>query len=182
MEFHPCTMLLPGGMSAVLRSPRPQDAAEMLRYKKQMCAETEFVGRYPEEVTETLAEEEATLAAALASDNSILISVFTDGKIAANAGALPISGRIKLQHRAELCIAVLKPWWHMGLGRRLVRECTAAALEMGYESVELSASAANETAIKLYEQCGFVEYGRLKNAYRLKGGAYDDSVFMVTRP
>ena len=62
------------GKTAVLRSPRREDAEAMLLYIRRMSEETEFVGRYPEEITETLESEADFLEQCVESKNSIQIS------------------------------------------------------------------------------------------------------------
>ena len=172
-------ILLKNGQSAVLRSPDAADAEEMLRYIRQMCEETEYVGRYPEEVTETLQDEEALLKGAAASTGGVQISVFLDGRIVGNASISAYSSRMKTRHRAEFGIAVLKEWWGLGIGRILTEECLRAAESMGYSMVELSMLEGNDAADKLYRSCGFVPFARLENGFFLKGRRLAAEIRMV---
>ena len=54
MRFAEKIIALRDGRTAAMRSPAASDAGAMLEYKKQMAAETEFVGPYPEEITQTV--------------------------------------------------------------------------------------------------------------------------------
>ena len=49
MLFAPKTVTLKNGIVATLRSPRPEEAAEMLTYLRAVATETHFLLRYPEE-------------------------------------------------------------------------------------------------------------------------------------
>lgn len=167
------------GKTALLRSPRGEDAEAMLAYIRAMSAETEFVGRYPEEITETLEYEKEFLEECAASKNSIQISAFVDGQLAGNASINPYSGRLKLRHRADFGIAVLQPWWGLGLGRVLTQACLEMAEKMGFAQVELSLLKKNEKGLKLYESVGFEVWGELKNGFHLKDGTYETELSMV---
>ena len=173
------TIVLKDGREAILRSPGAADAQEMLQYIRQMCGETEFVGRYPEEVTETLQDEEKLLEETAASSRSIQVSVFRDGKIIGNASISPCSERLKIRHRADFGIAVLRSWWGLGIGKILTEECLRAAAQMGYTLVELSMLEENRAGEKLYRACGFEAFGRLENAVQLKGGRSAAEIRMV---
>lgn len=172
-------IILKDGRSIVMKSPGPEDAQTMLHYIRQMSAETEFVGRYPEEITETLEEEEKFLQEARGSDSAVQISAFADGEIIGNASICPFSSRIKLRHRADFGIAVLQPYWSLGIGDALTAACLDAAEKMGYTQVELSMLASNEKGGHLYRKMGFREFGELKNGFRMKDGRYETEVHMV---
>lgn len=167
------------GESAVLRTPRRGDAKAMLSYIRRMSEETVFVGRYPEEITETLEYEADFLEQCAESKNSIQISAFVDGELAGNASISPFSERIKLRHRADFGIAVLQPWWGHGLGRALTEACLEMAEAMGFTQVELSLLKTNEKGLKLYQSVGFETWGELKNGFHLKDGTYESELCMV---
>lgn len=153
----------------------------MITYIKAMSSETEYVGRYPEEITETEEYEAELLKSTLASSDSIQISVFADGIIAANATIAPFSGRLKFRHRAVFGIAVLKEYWGLGLGRLLTEACIRYAADMGYSQIELTALEENTKGISLYKSVGFEQWGRLEGGSRLKDGSLKAEVYMVKR-
>ncbi len=170
---------LKNGRTAVLRSPGAADAEAMVNYMIAMSAETEFVGRYPEEIRETPEHEAEFLEKNRESKNSIQISAFVDGCLAANASISPFSERMKLRHRADFGIAVLEPYWGLGLGNELTFACIDMAREMGFTQVELSLLATNEKGLNLYRKAGFTLWGRLEKGFRLKSGAYEAELYMV---
>ena len=61
MLFPEKTITLKNGKTAILRSPKPEEAAEMLEYLRDVSGETHFVLREVEECTETLEQETAFL-------------------------------------------------------------------------------------------------------------------------
>ena len=87
MRYEPKAFLLKDGRRAVLRNPDPErDAAEMVRRLREMCGETEFLLRYPEECTWTEARERDILAGINASDQRLMLVCEVDGDIAGMCG------------------------------------------------------------------------------------------------
>jgi ribosomal protein S18 acetylase RimI-like enzyme len=60
-----------------------------------------------------------------------------------------------------------------GLGRELVQELVESARVAGVETLTLDARGDNTDAIRLYEQFGFVEYGRLPRFVAFGADRYD---------
>lgn len=179
MNYAPRTVALKDGRTATMQSPLPSHAAQMIAYMKAMSRETECVGRYPEEITETPEYEMELLANTLLSPNSVQISVFVGGVLAANATITPYSGRLKFRHRAVFGIAVLKEYWGLGMGRLLTEACIQCAQEMGYGQIELTALEDNLKGISLYRSAGFEQWGRLEKGSLLKSGEFKTEITMV---
>ena len=179
MNFTPRTITLKDGSTAVMQSPTPAHAEQLIAYMKAMSSETECVGRYPEEIVETVEYEAELLSSTLVSPNSVQISVFTDGIIAANSTVTPYSGRIKFRHRAVFGIAVLEKYWGLGMGRLLTDACIQCAKDMGYSQIELTALEDNTKGISLYKSVGFERWGRLEGGSHLKDGSIKTEVYMV---
>jgi len=179
MNFTSRTITLKDGRTALMQSPTPTHAEQMIAYMKAMSAETECVGRYPEEIIETAEYEAELLNNTLSSPNSVQISIFMDGIIAANATIAPYSGRIKFRHRAVFGIAVLQKYWSLGLGRMLTDACIQCARDMGYAQIELTALEDNAKGISLYKSAGFEQWGRLEGGSHLRDGSIKTEVYMV---
>ena len=101
------------------------------------------------------------------------------GEIVGSCGLAPVADNLKTKHRGRLGISVRKKYWGIGIGSLLLREILSFAKEHGIEQVELSVYSDNLRAQKLYERFGFIEWGRLSNAYKLKDGSYRDEINMV---
>ena len=165
--------------TAILRTPGPEDAKEMLEYIRKMSQETIFVGRYPEEILETELFEQKFLESCQKSRKELQISAFVDGKLAGNASISPVSERIKLRHRADFGSAGLEEDWGLGLGNALTFACISRAEKMGYVQVELTTLEKNEKGMSLYQKAGFQTWGRLENCFRLKDGSFEAGRYMV---
>lgn len=179
MNYTLRTVTLKDGRTAAMQSPTDAHAEQMISYMKAMSAETECVGRYPEEIIETIDYESDLLNSTLSSPNSVQISIFADGIIAANATIAPYSGRIKFRHRAVFGIAVLKEYWGLGMGRLLTEACIKCAKDMGYLQIELTALEDNAKGISLYKSVGFEQWGRLEGGSHLKDGSIKTEIYMV---
>lgn len=179
MRYGEKRMALRDGRICLLRSPGAEDAGAMLDYLRDIAGETHFLIRYPEEVRMDPAEEADFLEQQRRPDSrSVMIAAFMDGVVAGDVSVSPAGGQQKLRHRASLGIAVRQPCWSLGLGRILMKEALEAARQMGYAQLELGVFADNLRAAALYESLGFQEWGRMRNAFRLKDGTMVDEILM----
>ena len=122
MVFKETEFKLKDGRAALLRSPREDDAEEMLQFIKKASGETDYLMRYPEEYADfTLEQEKGFLNGAYRSDNAMMIACVVDGRIAGNCQISFCTG-MKDRHRASAAIAILREFWNLGIGTRLFEE------------------------------------------------------------
>lgn len=172
-------LTLKDGRICTLKSPGPEDAAQMLACLRVTSEETPFMVRYPEEIDMTAEQEAAFLLSRVKSETAVLIAAQADGKIIGSAGIEPIASRIRLCHRAMFGIAVCREYWNAGLGTALLRQAIICAKELGYEQVELEAVTENTRAVSLYLKNGFVVYGTREHSMRYKDGSYAAEYLML---
>jgi ribosomal protein S18 acetylase RimI-like enzyme len=69
---------------------------------------------------------------------------------------LVLSSRVAadVAHITQLCVS--QAYRHKGLGLLLLRHCAASLVEAGYAAITLTVTEANEPAVRLYRQFGFV--------------------------
>ena len=89
-----------------------------------------------------------------------------------------VGKKVKVRHRAEFGISVLREYWGLGLGRALTKACIDCARAAGYAQLELNAVAENQRALALYRDMGFVEYGRNPKGFRSRTAGYQELVYM----
>jgi hypothetical protein len=111
MLFSEKILKLENGSQYVLRSPRREDAAAMLRYLQQTSAETHFLIRTPEEAESDVQSEEEFLAQAEKASRDVMIAAFSDGRVLGVSAISCVSDRSKMRHRASLAIALLREAW-----------------------------------------------------------------------
>ena len=178
MRFEEKRVTLINGTIFTLRSPEEGDAEGMLSYLRTTAAETHFLLRTPDEVTMTMEEEKNFLRSVLDDSRRVMICAFSSKEPVANLSVNPVGSRVKLRHRAEFGLAIIRAYWHLGLGSILMREGLTAAKSIGFEQLELAVYADNGRAIRLYERFGFEHWGQIRNAFRLEDGTYRDDLLM----
>lgn len=170
---------LKNGQFCILRSPKPEDAEQLIAYLKATAGETEFLLKYPEEVSITVEQEKEILQWFIDSDRDLMIIAEVDGEVAGNCSFSPVGRKTRVRHRCVIGIALYEKYWGLGIGKALLELLLEKAAECEYEQAELDVVSRNERAIALYEGFGFTEVGSRPHAMKHKDGTYDDDIIMV---
>lgn len=178
MRFERKTIILRDGREAILRAPEISDAADMIAYLRDTAGETHFLIRTPEEVTFTVAEEEAIIRRINGSDNDLMIVCEVEGMIA-GVCALNRFGKLKSRHRAEVSIALRKAYWGLGIGTAMFTELISTGQQLGLMQIELEFIEGNTRARALYEKFGFRIAGLRPNGTRLPDGTLLHEYIMI---
>ena len=168
---------LKNGITCQIRNALTEDAEKLMEYRKIISSETNFLNRYPEEISSSMEEAEKFINEYKKSEK-ILLLVFVDEEIAGSISLRAVSDLIKLKHRADFGISVRKKYWNLGIGSLLISRILQIAKDKGYEQVELRAFENNENAIRLYKKFGFEEWGKVRRAFKLKDESYHDEIIM----
>ncbi len=167
------------GRTALLRSPREDEAAELLAYVAQVAGETDFMMRYPEEYADfTLERERAFIRSANESPNQAMLVCVADGKLVGSCQLLFHAG-LKDRHRARVAIGILREYWSLGIGTQMFRTLLDMARSRGVRQVELDFIEGNDRARRLYERMGFRITGVRPDAIRLRDGRLLNEYMMV---
>jgi len=84
---------------------------------------------------------------------------------------------LKLRHKAVVGgIYVQESFRGQGAAKRLIAACLAQAKKMGAEFAELTVTAGNDGAVRLYESFGFKPWGLEPAALKI-GNAYHDEFY-----
>lgn len=178
MRYNPQEITLRDGTRCLLRSAEETDASALLEHLRITAGETEFLLRYPEEVTIPAEQEREFLRTHLESPGKVMIAAFINGGLAGTAGIQDVGGRAKIRHRCSMGIALRRIYWGRGLGAALMETVLDAARAMGYEQIELGVYLENIRAIRLYERMGFQHWGVTPRAFKLNDGRYADELLM----
>ena len=179
MRIEAKEVILKNGQKCILRSPKLDDAEQLIEYLKISAGETEFLLKYPEEVNITEEQERGILQWFIDSERDAMIIAEVDGSVVGNCSFSPVGKKIRVRHRCSIGIALYEKVWGLGIGTYLLEELITNAMECGYEQMELNVVSRNERAVKLYEKMGFVKCGSMPNAMKHKDGTYDDDIMMV---
>lgn len=180
MIFQEKEIHLKDGRTGLLRSPKTEDAPQMLAYLALTAGETPYLIRYPEECTETLEQEAAFLQKMSNSPIDMMIVCVVDGRIAGNC-QLARHGRIKTRHRAGVAIALKKEFWGLGIGTAMFEEMILCARNWGVTQLELEVIDGNERAMGLYRKMGFEIAATKPDAIRLKDGTMLSEHIMIKK-
>ena len=178
MKFPEREIILKDGRKCVLRPTGPDLAAEMIEYMKVTAGETEWLLRYPDEVSYTPESEREILGRLLEDPGQVMMVAVVDGKVAGNCSVSGIGNKRKILHRCSLAIALYREYWGLGIGTAMIGYLTELAKQIGFRQIDLEVVAENEQAQALYRKCGFVESGRRHNALRFDDGTSHDEILM----
>lgn len=182
MYYAPEILTLRDGRSLTLRGPSDSDAKAAVDYLRAIMSETPFLSAYPDEIDTDEAKEAAFLREMAGDPRTLWLSAYDkNGVVAGNFDIHPIGSVSRYAHRAALGIALLRAYWGSGLASALMAIMLREAKTLGYEQVELEATATNERAIALYKKFGFEQTGVLPHFYKYRDGSYVDAVYMVCR-
>ena len=178
MKFKPEKFKLKDGRICDIREIHVNDAKDMVEYLKIVNGESDFMNSYPDEITMTAEEEEKMILGFNKSDTTLMLVVEMEGWIIAS-GTIMRLGKIKMRHRGNVAVAVLKEFWNLGIGKKILLSLESYAKDLGLSQIELDYFSGNKRAGALYDKIGFTETGKTPNAIILKDGRAYDSIRMV---
>lgn len=155
------------------------DASHALAYRELML---EAYDRHPQAFTSSV-RERAVMPLSwwegrLTSKLDVVLGAFESGTLAGIVG-LAFEPREKARHKATLFgMYVSADFRQHGLGFELVQAAIAEAQNHpALKVVQLTVTAGNDAAFKLYERCGFIQFGLEPLAVRV-GEDYFDKIHM----
>ncbi|HQM15896.1 MAG TPA: GNAT family protein [Candidatus Woesebacteria bacterium] len=171
-----------GTKQFIFRFPQLKDQEQMVEYSNEFNAESEFT-LYPEERIGPLDATQYLLSIIEKTNRHDSVYLFainqTDGGERL-AGRINISLEAGVQHHVgELGISVRQEYRDQGLGRLMV-ELTIKMAKIwlpSLEIIQLTTFGTNARALHLYQELGFVEFGRLPKGIK-RQGQYQDFVYL----
>ena len=170
---------LKNGETLLLRSLGPQDAQQTLRVIQKASGETPYMMRDADEWTMTLEKEREVLADMQNAPKALMLGAFVGDHLVGVGNLRTVHPGNRARHRAGLGISILKSHWGLGIGTAMMHAMIDAAKTTSLEQLELDVVSTNESAIRLYKRCGFVEYGRHPHMMKYRDGTYADAVLMM---
>lgn len=181
MKFADRQFVLKDGRTCTLTPTMAKYAEEMVEYMKITAAESPFLLRYPDEINFTVEGEIEFLNNTYEDETAIMMVAIVDGKVAGNGSINPLALARRMKHRCSLAIALKKDYWGLGIGTAMINYMNELAALAGYEQVELGVIEGNNRGKALYEKCGFVENGRMIDAFKYDDGTYSDEILMYKK-
>lgn len=170
---------LKNGKKLIVRSVEPEDARAQLENYKKKVSETPFLSRGVDDEFPT--EEDFVEDSKWYNENEIAFSVVAvlDGKIVGSGHLDWYGSKKRFKHSGSLDMGILKDYWGLGIGGKIMQTILEEAQKSGLEQVGLSVFRNNERAIALYESFGFIVTGIEPRAVKYTDGTYDDELNMV---
>lgn len=178
MKFKPVIFKLKDGRMCEIREIQVNDAADMVSYLKTVMGESDFMNSYPDEITMTAEEEEKMIKGFNKSNTTLMLVVEMEGRLIASGTIIRLA-KSKMRHRGNVALAVIKEFWNLGIGKKILLSLEGYAKDLGLSQIELDYYSGNKRARALYDKIGFIETGKTPNAIILKDGRAYDSIKMV---
>ncbi len=159
--------LLKNNLRLTLRHAELRDAEQLLAFLNQVAGESENITFGPGEFGLSVEEERKFLQQTAESPTSLYVIAEIAGEI---AGTLSFSTgkRLRLQHSGEFGMTVLRRYWNLGIGSRMLAYLIDWARQTStIRKINLHVRVDNLPAIHLYEKYGFVQEGRLTREFYL---------------
>jgi RimJ/RimL family protein N-acetyltransferase len=172
---------LKDGRPVTIRTARPSDAGDCIRFMERVLAESDHLLLEPGEFTMTIEQERAWLKERLDAFSKIcIVAESPDGQIVSICGFDGNDTRRRLSHTGLVGISILRDYRNQGLGRAMLTELIAwATAHPAIERLALAVFADNVHAIGLYESLGFKTEASLHRSIKLAPNQYADELLMA---
>jgi RimJ/RimL family protein N-acetyltransferase len=164
---------LKNGKILTLREATPEDAERTIAYVETIAGESNNLGFGVGEFNITVEQEKRFIAETAQSANALFLLAEVEQEIVSvltfSAGKRP-----RTAHVGEFGISVLKKYWGMGIGSKMLAYLLAWAEETGtVRKINLRVLVDNLRAIRLYEKFGFKVEGVQTRDLCINGQFYD---------
>lgn len=173
---------LKNGKSVLIRKPYLDDAEQIINVMKAADEESKFLARNPGEFRFTV-EQEKNIIESVLNDNygRMWFVPEYEGKIVGQCSVGLVRNNERYLHRANVAFVLLKEYWGIGIGGKMMQECIKWCEAHNIEQIELDVLKDNERAISMYRGFGFEVVGTIPNALKYADGTYGDEYLMVKK-
>lgn len=171
--------LLKNGKNVVIRKPKLEDAESIINVMSIADTETLFLARNPGEFS-TSVNREREIITNILNDKDVawFVAVYED-KVIGQCSVGLVRKSARYRHRAEVVFVILKEYWNLGIGGKMMEECIKWCKDKGVTQMELDVVKDNNKAIKMYRDFGFEITGIISKALHYQDGTYADEYIMI---
>ena len=155
-----------------IREAHIEDAEKVIKYIIKVSDETNFMMSGSAERELDVKKEEEFLQSIQKSVTTKMFLYEIDAEIAAICNLKGID-KVRVKHRVNLGISVLKTYWGKGIAKKLILHAIEYCKSNSIKKIELTVRTDNERALKLYKNIGFVIEGELKDFFCIDGVYYN---------
>ena len=172
---------LKDGNVLLIRQPVESDAEAVIALMKKADTESRFLAREPGEFSVTVENEQKMILEKMVSKDSIWYIAVYEGVIVGQCSVGLMNSYKRYRHRAGVALLVLKDYWGLGIGGKMMLECIDWCKKHNVEQLELEVVEENINAIRMYESFGFKNVGKIEKALKYVDGTYADEYHMIMR-
>jgi ribosomal protein S18 acetylase RimI-like enzyme len=170
---------LKNGEELIIENAKVEDAEELTDIWNKTIRETKYLSRGDRDGYFDKEDALENINDYLDSDKVVYLVARYKNKIVGESHLDACLFKQRMKHRCDIGISVLKDYWGLGIGGRMMSCLVEIANNEGFEQIELNVAENNKRAIELYKAFGFIEMGRILNAFKYSDGTYDNYVGMV---
>lgn len=172
-------MKLKNGIDIIIGRANEDDAKDLIDYVIKTTEESEFVTVEADEFDMTIEGEKSFISSLNNSDNGLFIVAEHEGHIIATLSFYGMSGN-RFRHSGEFGMSVLKEYWGLGIGEKLLEYLFQWAKESNViRKINLKVRTNNERAIKLYNKTGFKIEGEISRDFLIDGSFYNSYIMGI---
>jgi RimJ/RimL family protein N-acetyltransferase len=165
--------VLKNGQELIIRKAREYDAKPLVDMFNQMGGESENLTYGLNEYYLNEIQEKLFIKAMKDRSNSIFLVALIEDKLVGYITRSTIQ-KGRLTHRGELGVGVLKAYWGLSIGTKLVEHLLGWAQAFTtVTKIELQVREDNIRAIELYKKLGFFIEGKIAMGMKLEQCYYD---------
>lgn len=170
---------LKNGEELIIENAKVEDAEELTSVYNSVIRETKYLSRGDRDGYFKIEDTLENIKDYLESDKVVMLVARYKDKIVGDCHLDACLFKKRMNHRCDIGISILKDYWGLGIGGRMMSCLVEIANNEGFEQIELNVAENNKRAIEMYKSFGFIEMGRILNAFKYSDGTYDNYVGMV---
>lgn len=170
---------LKNGEELIIENAKVEDAEELTNVWNSVIRETKYLSRGDRDGYFNVEDTLENIKDYLDSEKVVMLVARYKNQIIGDSHLDACLFKQRMNHRCDIGISILKEYWGLGIGGRMMLCLVEIASNEGFEQIELNVAENNRRAIELYKAFGFIEMGRILNAFKYSDGTYDNYVGMV---
>lgn len=177
--LNPFQMTLLSGQTIAVRSLDAGDAETFLEFRARLPYESSHTMQYVGKKLPTLDEIKERIEEARADQVTLDVGAFHGDKLIGFINfRMPNPDHLWQKHLGRFGMMVLKDYWGLGIGKKLLSVIEPHALSSGIQKIEAEVRVANERGVNLYKNSGYEIEGKRKKAVRIDG-EWGDEYFIA---
>ena len=161
-----------------IQSAQDSDSEELVTLIRTVNAESDFLARGADEFHMTADDERRFIQDKLNNPKELFLIARMNGRLVGTLG-FSSSSMVRYSHKGSFGISILKDYWSMGIGKKLIETMIEWTDANGIVKITLEVDSLNHRAIHLYKSFGFQEEGFFRMDRRMENKEFRDSIAMA---